>query len=228
VRIPAVIATSALRRQERKCKYRHFHLLLLSPSTVPHCLYCSFSIPHHSLLCVRSLTLQCTHSPASVAMAELSLHGKHQAKRLEPSPLRNEVRAESVVEERRLERSPIRAPDSQYVIRETQLEHHQDNESDYGDPLSPSSAALLDRTAVKKSIEMTEPSSLLFTPLLKESILTLSSSAPATSVGFTFGQPKKANSKIPPRPEAPVTQPETKASAAVHSGDGGKCLSPYP
>jgi hypothetical protein len=134
-------------------------------------------------------------------MAELPA-GKQPAKRLKPSRLKYQVRSESTDDEKLSEAGPVQAPDSQTVIPETQLEHHLDHKPKHGDPLSPSSAALLDRNTHKKSSQMIDSTSFPVRLFSKEPFFNGSSLGPVSSVGFSFGQPKKAASKTPPNVEA--------------------------
>lgn len=154
-------------------------------------------------------------------MAELSA-GKQPAKRFQPSRLRHEVQVESTDDESALEAGPVQAPDSQTVVPETQLERHQDNESNYGDPLSPSSVALLDRNTSKKSSQTTHPTFFPVKLFSKESPFNGSISAPASSVGFSFGQPKKAASKTPPKAAAATLQLVTTGPPAEHHKNDGE------
>lgn len=89
-------------------------------------------------------------------MAEMPQLGKQPAKRQPPSRLRHEVRPDSTDDERAPDDTSMLVCDSQTVVPETQLEYAHtggrggDNESDYGEPLTPTSAAIVDKLAVKK------------------------------------------------------------------------------
>jgi hypothetical protein len=152
-------------------------------------------------------------------MAELPA-GKQPAKRLKPSRLKYEVRAESTDDEKLSEAGPVQVPDSQTIVPETQLEHQLDHKSKHGDPLSPFSAALLDRNTHKKSSQIIDSSSFPVRLFSKESFFNGSSPGPVSSVGFSFGQPKKAASKIPPKVEAATLLPAEAPTAESCKSDG--------
>jgi hypothetical protein len=98
----------------------------------------------------------------------------------------------------------VQAPDSQTVIPETQLDDRaygqaHDSKCDRDEPLSPNSAAILDRTAAKKGTEKTEASPFAVKFLTKDIFSTQSSSAPVPT--FSFSQAKRT-AKVPPKVEA--------------------------
>lgn len=143
-------------------------------------------------------------------MATPTPHEQQPAKRQPASRLRNQVDQESVDDERASASSKVRVPDSQFFVPKTQLGEPQNN-----DPLSPRSAALLERASVKKSAETKDSPALVFKPLTKDSY------AHGPSVRFTFGQPAKAASNTPPNAEVPSKQPLIKSPAAAQSSNGG-------
>jgi hypothetical protein len=129
-------------------------------------------------------------------MAEVPAEGKRP--HYKPSQLKNQINVESIDDERTPEVDSVQAPDSQIVIPETQFDQDQeaghvlDNESDHGDViLSPMSAAVLDRNAVRKNSE-TVDTPFAVTLFTKDRISRESSPFSAASVGFSFGQPKRA------------------------------------
>jgi hypothetical protein len=146
--------------------------------------------------------------------------GKQPAKRLKPSRLKYEVRAESTDDENLSEAGPVQLPESQTVVPETQLEHHLDHKSKHGDPLSPSSAALLDRNTHEKSSQIIDFTSFPVRLFSKEPFSNGSSAAPVSSVGFSFGQPKKAASKTPPKIEAVMLLPAEAPIAELCKNEG--------
>jgi hypothetical protein len=155
-------------------------------------------------------------------MAELSAGGKQP--HYKPSRLKNQVSLESGDEDRTLEVVPVQAPDSQVVIPETQFDQNQevghalDNESDHGDViLSPKSAAILERNAVKKKNE-TIDTPFAVTLFTKDRISKENSTLPIASVGFSFGQPKRAamSSQFEAMPsKVGVTTPQSVAEPSL-------------
>ena len=159
-------------------------------------------------------------------MAELPSKGKQPVKRHKPSRLRNEIRPESTDDERRSERRTILEPHSDTVIPDTQPEQNEriENQSDYGEEvlLSPNSAAMLERNAVKKTKEPSGPASFAIRLLTKETFGLGASPASSSSPSFSFGQATKVPSKIPPKDETATTQSTTPAkpvdAAIEHTG----------
>jgi hypothetical protein len=147
--------------------------------------------------------------------------GKQPIKCYNPSRLRQEIQAESTDDERESEAGPVQFPANQTVVPETQLQHHQDHKTNRGNLLSPSSAALLDRTTHKKSSQIIDTSSLPVKFFSKGPFFNGSSAASVSSVGFSFGQPKKAASKTPPKAEIATLQPAAEApTAGLYKNDG--------
>ncbi|KAH7074084.1 hypothetical protein FB567DRAFT_189548 [Paraphoma chrysanthemicola] len=134
-------------------------------------------------------------------MAGTPSNGKAAAKPLPPSQLRNEFRANSTDDESATSKAQVEAPDSQSAIPETQLEHQDVDgrgnlEPDHGgEPLSPRSSAVLEKYKTKKNVNNVDTSSLAVKLYAKNDFKPLSSSELAPSVGFSFGQPKKAPKK---------------------------------
>jgi hypothetical protein len=133
----------------------------------------------------------------SLTMGDPPVAGKQPAKQLKPSRLRNEVNPESISEESATKYNAIQVPGSQTVIPETQLEHYADTVPG-SDPLSPSDAALLERTALPRKGK--EPMSvsdfpLDFKYLSKDNLLSQSTSA-IPPVAFSFGQARQMTAKV--------------------------------
>ena len=146
-------------------------------------------------------------------MAKPTPREQQPAKRQPASRLKNQVDQDSADDERASGSSKVQVPDSQFCVPETQLGEPQNN-----DPLSPRSAALLERASVKKSDEAKDPPPLVFKLLTKDSY------AHGPSVGFTFGQPTKPVSNTPPNTDVPSKQTLLKSPAAAQSSNGGDNL----
>tara|TARA_R110002003_G_scaffold62_9_gene5625 strand:+ start:7911 stop:8441 length:531 start_codon:yes stop_codon:yes gene_type:complete len=162
-------------------------------------------------------------------MAELPSVGKAPVRR-RPSQLRHELHADSTDDEKAAESYRVEAPDSQTTIPETQIEHQdvaggRDAESEYGDDgLSPRSVAVLKQCATKKDAKAFEASSFAVKLLTKENLHAGSSSRSAPSVGFCFGQPKKAVNTTPTDVKSRVSIPVVEASSAVEDPAGADGL----
>ncbi|CAO2647639.1 Nn.00g085610.m01.CDS01 [Neocucurbitaria sp. VM-36] len=149
-------------------------------------------------------------------MAELPSKGKQPAKRLKPSRLRNEIRPESTDDERGSVKHIIQEPDSETHIPATQLGQNDgmDHQTDYAEEvlLSPNSAAVLERNAIKKTVGPSAPAPCAIPFLTKESLGLGSNSALSPSLFFAFGQARKASSRTLP----------TEGAATRHNADQTK------
>ncbi|KAF1850209.1 uncharacterized protein K460DRAFT_350291 [Cucurbitaria berberidis CBS 394.84] len=156
-------------------------------------------------------------------MAGLPSKGKQPAKTHKPSRLRNEVRPESTDDERDVEKHNIQVPHSDSVIPDTQLQqderidgvgHRFDKRSDYGEevPLSPNSADIIERNAVRKMTEALEPAPFTIKLLTKEGCGSRGTPAPSTSSAFSFGQVRKVHSKTSPKDDQAITDSATQAN----------------
>ena len=194
----------------------------LAPTIPPHS-QPSFFAFHHFLQgpthLTRRIFLQFIASrllkhDTSLTMADFPFEGKPPAKRHPPSRLKFEVHAESTDDERVPEDRFIQAPDSQTVIPETQLDHHQDNgrgndnESDIGDPLTPRSAAVIDKFAIQKKQDVSEPFAV------KMFSKDLFSSQPEFKFSFS-SQPRKATDVAPAKVVPKSSQPVNDSAPAV-------------
>ncbi|KAJ4378000.1 hypothetical protein N0V83_000830 [Neocucurbitaria cava] len=160
-------------------------------------------------------------------MADPPPKGRKPTKRLKPSRLRNEIRPESTDDERDPQRLTIQVPHSDTIIPETQLGQTEgsDHRSDYGDDmlLSPNSAAVLKRNAVKKAIGPSVSAPCAITLLTKEALGLGNTSQPSPSFSFSFGHARKSQSKTTPTEgvESVRTASQAKAvDAAVGDPEG--------
>jgi hypothetical protein len=152
-------------------------------------------------------------------MAEPPLKGKHPSTKCKPSRLRNEVNPESTDDERASEFHTVQAPDSQVLVPETQLGYPEGNETDNKCPLSPGTAAMLDRNTVSKRAESKKPVDLTVNYLSRPTLSSESISTPKVDVRFQFGQPPFAAKKPPLRAEYPAAQSEIKSLNTQHAAD---------
>lgn len=142
-------------------------------------------------------------------MAELARRGQLPPKQLRPSRLKYEIHPGSTDDEGSTTESLVQATDSQIVIPETQLDEGayvqpHENESDYGEPLSPNSAAILERTAAKKGTESSAADPFTVKFLTKDGFSSESKSASTPT--FSFSQARKT-AKTPPKVEATTSHP---------------------
>jgi hypothetical protein len=184
--------------------------------------------PHHITLTFAVLLLRhaclTSHLPAhiafvapssSLAMAELPEKGRH-AKRHKPSRLRNEIRPESTNDKRDTQKHVVQVPHSDTIVLETQLDDNGrfdatdfdlglTNKPDDGEvPLSPRSAAMLERNTATKKTQPPESTPLTIKLLSK---IDFSKRVDSSSVpSFSFGRPTKASSKTSPNVEIATTQ----------------------
>ncbi|KAF2825351.1 hypothetical protein CC86DRAFT_383251 [Ophiobolus disseminans] len=141
-------------------------------------------------------------------MAELLPKGKQPATRRPPSRLRHEVHIESTDYERAPEDMLIQAPDSQTVVPETRFEEtncgmDDPTESDYGEPLTPTSAAVVVKLAAEQGPKKSEPSPFAVRLFSKDAF----SSQP--EVRFSFSSHMRKPAQIAP------TTDRVKSSQAV-------------
>jgi hypothetical protein len=176
-------------------------------------------------------------------MAEPHPKGKQPSAPKNPSRLKNQVNPESVPDDVASEHASYQVLDSQTVVPETQYDdsenfgHAMENRSDYGElPLSPYTAALLDRSTIKKSTEPIGIDPFADVPYFDRAFDRLPREE---SVRFTFAQPKKsvASSQLESKAKAMniISQPTVEFSPALnvttdalHQTVNGECTGDLP
>lgn len=158
---------------------------------------------------------------------EAFLKEKPPARRQQPSRLRHEIHQDSTDDERASKQQSIQVLNSQTVIPETQLGHAQniDKESDYGEPLTPTSAAVIENYGVKKVSEKAEPVSFGVMLFSKN----WNSSQPEPQFMFS-SQGRKAAQVVPDNvqpksshPTLDIKEPEGQKQATHGSRANGEC-----
>ena len=115
---------------------------------------------------------------------------------------------DSTDDERATSDASILVYDSQTVVPETQLEHGLteglggDADPDHDEPLTPTSAAIMDKLAIKKAPANSEPPPIVFKPLWIPNFNT----EPEVRFNFT-SQARKATEDAPPKIQSPSFQP---------------------
>jgi hypothetical protein len=150
-------------------------------------------------------------------MAEFPPRGSQPRKRQQPSRLRHEVNPDWIEDEIDLGDQSVQVVVSQIVVPETQLEYPEDirrgatGGMDDDEPLSPSSAAMLDKNAVKKGPEKSAPSPFQIKLFSKDAF-----SHP--EVPFSFAsQARKAPSIAPSQTKPNSSQPAVEARPSLGS-----------
>ncbi|KAF1829285.1 hypothetical protein BDW02DRAFT_561435 [Decorospora gaudefroyi] len=146
--------------------------------------------------------------------------GKQPARR-KPSRLRHEIRPDSTDDERDCKKHVVHIPDSDIAVPQTQIAYDDhasdsgrglDNDVEDGEPLSPGSAAVLERNLVTKKTETPESNSYTFKLLSKEVLGLGDTSASSSPSFFSFTRTRKAPSKTPPKEEVATLQSTTHVS----------------
>jgi hypothetical protein len=156
-------------------------------------------------------------------MAGIVPKGKQLSASFKPSLLRNETRPRPSGEETASETGTIQVPDSQVVIPETQAEGNETDDAISREPLSPATAAILDHHVVKKKLGTEESSAFHIKLLSKETFMGDNSFPPASSAGFSFGQPKRVASRPSNTDELSKSQPIVPTCPIERPNAAGKC-----
>jgi hypothetical protein len=194
---------------------QHFSCILSSHHFVVSCFGC------YNTVTLTYLFYDNQHWHWPCVMAEHGARGQQPPKRNKPSRLRYEMQADSRDDQGVTAGNCVQVPDSQTVIPETQLDNGtygqaHDKEFDRGEPLSPNSAAILDRTAAKKGTETIASSPITVTYLTKDSFSNPSGSAPLPT--FSFSQAKRTV-KVLPKVEATTSHPPASANPPGNEPD---------
>lgn len=148
-------------------------------------------------------------------MTEMLSKEKQQAKKYKPSRLRHELCPTSNEETECQKTVRVREPPPDSLLSGATAAQHRhcegldqghDNISDYGEevPLSPKSAAILERNAITKITEPGAPSPIVVKLLSKEGFGLEDS--PAFSPPFVFRQARKMSSKTSPKDQPNIAQ----------------------